>query len=277
MNNFFSIFFVTGLLLFLSNCGSKQEQTDIVANNMTHSYFHWEDDFSVEEKEMLTHWVGIIYFNTTRTLGDYNFDIHFYMHRSESNNSPVPWAHTIRDTIQGVAFHVSPSFPIDTFLNDWTAQHEISHLSTPFFGKEHSWFAEGYATFMQYQVMSTQGVYTEEYIEKRYTTRIGECKNPYQSTSTLPEVSDSLRSIYNYADYYWAGTSYFYKLDKQLENQHDKRLTEIMQVYGECCRQDYDNPLHFVAQLDAIIGDTLAASLYDDYTTKPAYLLFEDF
>ena len=154
MKDYMRLLTILGLLL-VSYTGWAKELPKNIA-------WHWEDHFTPVEKEKLVDWLEQTTEAVQSTLGTYPFTIHFYMHRRDYANEPVPWAHTSRGSEQAVHFHVDPNYELKEFLADWTAPHEISHLSIPFLGKENSWFAEGYATYLQCQVMYTMGEYNQQ-------------------------------------------------------------------------------------------------------------------
>ena len=56
-------------------------------------------------------------------------------------------------------------------MNDWTAPHEMSHLAIPYIGEKEVWFAEGFASFMQYQVMMEMGVMTKVLADRAYHSK----------------------------------------------------------------------------------------------------------
>ena len=105
--------------------------------------WHWEDRFSRQEQQKLKKWLFTITYGVEQTLGIYPFEVHYYIHRRNFASEPVPWANTDRNYKQSVHFHVDPSFSFQEFIDDWTAPHEISHLSIPFVGRNQSWFSEG--------------------------------------------------------------------------------------------------------------------------------------
>ncbi|UTW67031.1 hypothetical protein KFE94_02645 [bacterium SCSIO 12643] len=243
-----------------------------ISNNIV---WHWENRFSKDEVSQIKSWLKEIDQAVIHTLGKYNFEMHFYIHRSKRGDEPVPWAHTSRSEEQGVHFHVNMDYDVDEFLNDWTAQHEISHLSIPFLGSSNAWFSEGYATFMQYKIMQNQGVYTAEQVSKRFLTRIAECKENYQSDQPLPKVADSLRQKWEYPDMYWGGFTFFYVLDKQLQKNHEMQLTELIDAYVDCCRKNHSSPEELCKSWDNILGSKIASDLLFQYKNEPARDIFK--
>ncbi len=239
--------------------------------------WHWENRFEKQEVHKIKQWLSVIDVAIIDTYGKYPFDMHFYIHRSKSGNEPVPWAHTTRGKDQGVHFHVNTTYSITEFLTDWTAQHEISHLSIPFVGKENTWFSEGYATYMQCQVMQVQGVLTSDDVKYKYATKLANCKQAYQSDLTVPQAADSLKKAWNYPALYWGGASFFWKLNAQYSSEIQKTLPRVIAEYVKCCRIGHRSPEEICETLDQITETKIASKLLNDYKTEPARLMFEEF
>ena len=238
--------------------------------------WHWENRFNREEVAQVKSWLNTVNTSVSKTFGKYPFDVHFYIHRAKKGNEPVPWAHTSRGEKQSVHFHVNMDYSLEEFLEDWTAQHEISHLSIPFVGRENSWFSEGYATFMQYQVMMVQGVYSEVEVQQKYKARVAKCKSSYQTNLTFPVAADSLKGVWNYPDMYWGGVSFFWSLNKEYQENTHQPLTDVITKYVACCRVRESTPEEFCLVLDSITKTKIASNLLMKYETQPAYLIFED-
>ena len=137
---------------------SGKSDNDPVVEAQTGLVWYWEDTFAKEEKTMVELWVNKVHDATTKLLGPYPFDIHYHIYERANSREPVPWANTWRYPEQSIHFYIDPEYKYESFIEDWTAPHEISHLSLPYIGERNSWFAEGYASFMQYQVMKTMGI-----------------------------------------------------------------------------------------------------------------------
>lgn len=105
--------------------------------------WNWRDKFSLQEKRELRQWITRTASPIEDQVGPYPFTINVHFYRREGRGEPVPWAKTRRPGEEGVNFYVDPSFSLNTWLSDWTAPHELSHLLIPYVGREHSWFAEG--------------------------------------------------------------------------------------------------------------------------------------
>jgi len=211
------VFIVITNIFVLTNCTTDSVVTDpkMTENKQTNVYetwYYWEDSFSKEEKNKLKEWIQQISTVMHQTLGIYQFNLHYHFHQS-TGNEPVPYAHTSRKTDhQAVHFYVNPKFSLDNFLSDWTAQHEISHLSLPFVGKSNMWFSEGYATYMSRQIMVNQGYYTGEEFDSIYYYRIANDENIMSYPElTVFELCNKLKQ-FSYSSLYYTGSVSFSRL-----------------------------------------------------------------
>lgn len=191
----------------------------------------WKDNFNQAEKAKLTEWINGVGKATTEVLGKYPFKVNIYMHRKNDAREPVPWANTVRDDEQGVHFHVDPSYPLKDFQEDWTAAHEISHLSIPYIGREHMWFSEGYASFMQWKILEQQGIYSEDEVNEKYAVRLQRAMNKYDEEDRYLAVYQRLRKRFDYPAVYWGGACYFFQVDAELQQKHNLSLPLVIQAY----------------------------------------------
>ena len=277
--------FVSFLVAFISwscidmNPNKDNDVISITETTATTSkiIWHWENRFNREEVFLVKSWLNKVYGHTQSVLGNYPFDIHFFIHKSDSDSEPVPWAHTTRDDKQGVHFHISTKFTLEEFLADWTAPHEISHLSIPFVGQSQMWFSEGYATFMQVQVLNSQGVYSDEELKDKFNFKFSSCKSSYQSNQPMVDVVDSLKKEWNYPHIYWGGASFFWKLNQRLISEKGISLMDVLKKYEQCCRVNEGSPEEICADFDTISKSRIASNLLIQYQTQPAHLIFAEF
>ena len=230
----------------------------------------WEDSFDENEKIKLTNWIEEVSSAVSETLGKYPFEIKLYIHRSENAGEPVPWAHTIRSKEQGVHFHVNPDFSLDEFKNDWTAQHEISHLSIPFVGKSNMWFSEGYASYMQYQVMWHQGVLTTAETNEKYKAKLKVNMPKYDSDDNFLEVSARLKKNYDYPAVYWGGACFFIQANTKLMKQKNISLNGVIRKYQQNGRNTDDNIEDVIVSLDRISDSKIFSELMETFINGSA-------
>ena len=233
--------------------------------------WHWEDRFSDADKEKLTRWVTETVAGVERLVAPYPFDVHIHFHRTWSTRGPVPWANTVRSRRQGVNFNVDPRYSSGELLANWTASHELSHLLLPYLGRRHSWFAEGFASYMQYQVMLELGVITEKQAQARYQARIGRAERRYDMDDTpFVEAAPTLRARRQYPTMYWGGAVYFLRVDRELR-ETGQSLVEVVRDFVECCRSNTRGLNRLVAELDRLSGGTIFKEQLDLIRTEPGF------
>ncbi len=188
---------------------------------------------------------------TIETLGGYLFTVNLYINRKPSKE-PLPWAMTIRDGEQGIQFHIDTKYSLKEFQMDWTAAHELSHLSIPYVGRSNMWFSEGYASFWQWQILMQQGLYSEKEVMAKYMAKFNRIKGSYDTSESFLNSSNSLKSRHNYPGVYWGGACYFFKVNELLKSKHNTSLGEVIKIYQTTYRLK-DEGLHdVILSLDKI-------------------------
>jgi len=202
--------------------------------------WHWEDDFSTMEQDKVVDWLNSVTGAVESTLGVYPFTLHFYIHRRKGSSEPVPWASTRRHYVQGVDFYIDPSFSLQAFLDDWTAPHEISHLSIPYLGRDQSWFAEGFASYMQYQIMQKLGICSEQQVGEIYAEKIERVRPYYDRDQDFVKVA------------------------------HGRKFTGFIKEYLHCCRLRDESFEELIESWDRLLGEPLFSELLRSYQSGPA-------
>ncbi|UTW63177.1 hypothetical protein KFE98_03200 [bacterium SCSIO 12741] len=232
--------------------------------------WHWEHDFTAEEKNRLMDWVLETHEAVKKRIGVYPFTMQVHFYRRDDSSEPVPWANTWRWPGQQLHFHVDTRYSQKEFLEDWTAPHEISHLAIPYLGEKDAWFAEGFASFMQYQVMEEMKILNSEQVLEKYKAKMEMMRSYYQVDETMATRAQELREQKNFPAMYWGGCSLFLKWDARLQQEKGIRFTELFETYLNCCRQKDSNRDDVVASLDQISGTTIGSELIHQYTQMPA-------
>ncbi len=233
--------------------------------------FHWEDRFSQSEKTKVKLWLTETHDALEQLVGKLPFTTQLYIHRTRAGE-PVPWANTERSRIQGVHFHIDPRFSLEEFRADWTAPHELSHLVLPYVGRSNSWFAEGFASYMQYQVMHQMGVLNTNDMRRRYKKNVDRAARRYSHhTTPFASAAGRLRAERNYPTMYWGGAAFFLQADTWLMNENRPGLVAALNSYTQCCRMQDHKLNDLVATLDQLTGSRMLSQLLTHFKTQPGF------
>ncbi|MDU0354720.1 hypothetical protein RS130_13060 [Paraglaciecola aquimarina] len=226
------------------------------------------------KKSLLTEWVtkGV---NATRaTLGVYPNTLNFYLYPKKAKQ-PVPWAHTRRDEHESVHLYVDSRFPLDKFIKDWTIYHEIAHLAIPYLGSKYSWLSEGFASFMQYQIMHQAGILAGS-LHSNYHQKISPHLRWFNSELTAASIAQRLMKNEQYPAAYWGSAYFFVLADKQLRQAHQVNLVELISHYQDCCRQNDNNVHDLMQSLDNMLETKILANLLQQYENAAAKTLYPE-
>ncbi len=236
--------------------------------------FHWEDRFTESEQEKLERWIVEVDAALTKLTGPAPFKKHIHFHRLQDAREPVPWAHTTRGRRQGVHFHVDPAFSLAAFRADWTASHELSHLIIPYLGRRHAWFAEGFASYMQYQVMAAGGMVSAQELDAIYRRRFERAAGGYGFDDlSFVDAATRLHAARQYPTLYWGGAVFFWNTDRALRAR-DSSLTSTLRRYLQCCRMANDNLDTLVARLDGLSTGSTFADELQKFRVNPGFPQF---
>lgn len=205
-------------------------------------------------------------------VGPYPFDVHVTFHRRDGAREPVPWANTRRGRRQGVHFHVDPRFSLHELRSDWTAPHELSHLALPYLGSQHAWFAEGFASYMQYQVMQAMGVITPAEAAQRYDGKLALAARRYRYPGKpFALAAPRLRAEGNYSTMYWGGAAYFLQVDAALRQHAGRDLSMVLRDYVACCRRSGGDLGLLLDELDRLSRTTLFREYYRRFQVEEGF------
>lgn len=229
------------------------------------------ESFSTTEKNKLQLWLNQSFQATSTLLGPYPFTAELYLTKRQSATEPVPWAYTQRMQQQQVYFEVDTSYSLDEFRQDWTAAHEFSHLALPLLDKEDKWFAEGFASFMQYQVLLQQQQLkgTADYW---YQQKLQPLAAILENTELdLVQQSKNWLQQRRYKQAYWASCLFFIEADHLLKQQNSS-LATVIRRYQQQNRLEDQNLQQLIRSLDQLQAKPLFAPLLQKYQQQSTQL-----
>lgn len=198
--------------------------------------WYWEDHFTAAQKQDLTQWVIDTNRGIEKIFGDLPYSFNVYFHRLAGGKEPVPWAHTSKGRSKSVHFYVDMKHSMPRFKQDWTAPHELAHLLFPYLGQNSAWFAEGIASYLQYQIMYANQVISWNQGVDKLEERFKRARRYKQYDNiSIVELSKIVRQTGAYVRLYWGGASYFTHVDKTLYEEKNIRLNDVIREYLKCC------------------------------------------
>jgi hypothetical protein len=233
---------------------------------------HWQHRFSETQQQQLQQWLDFSADATTALLGPYPFTMQLYLYH-RPGKEPVPWANTWRDGAQQVHFYVDPRFNLSHFQQDWTGYHEMAHLALPFLGKDHAWFAEGFASFMQYQIMAQAGVIDSA--TNAIGAKFARQRQHYLNQHSMRDNARKLLKARRYAAGYWGGAQFFVIADQLLQQHHKGSLAQLIARYQQCCRLKDDSLEQVIASLDKLSDSQLFSDLLQQFSQQDASTLLQ--
>ena len=230
------------------------------------------EEFPKAEQQKLRLWLDQSFNAANHLLGPYPLRTHVYLSRRTASE-PVPWAYTQRMDKQQVFFQVDSSFDLSEFQQDWTAAHEFSHLALPLLDREDLWFAEGFASYMQYLVLQQQQQLTGS-PASRYQQKLQQVA-PLLQTSKLTLVAQVKLWLQQrrYKAAYWGSTLFFIEANHRLEQQNIN-LPELIQLYQRQNRLKDNNLQQLINSLDALLKSAVFGPLLQKYQQQPAQELW---
>jgi len=229
------------------------------------------ESFSSTEKNKLQLWLNQSFQATNAVLGPYPFTAELYLTKRQNADEPVPWAYTQRMQQQQVYFEVDTRYSLDEFQQDWTAAHEFSHLALPLLDREDKWFAEGFASFMQYQVLQQQQQLkgTPDYW---YQQKLQPLAAMLEHTELdLVQQSKNWLQQRRYKQAYWASCLFFIEADHLLRQQKSS-LAAVIRHYQQQNRLKDQELQQLIRSLDRLLPKPLFAPLLKKYQQQSAKL-----
>ena len=219
--------------------------------------FAWEDEFSAAEQAQVQRWLTATHAAVERYIDPFPFPVRVILHRRDGASEPTPWANTWRGQPQSIHFYIDTRFPLEDFLADWTAPHEFSHLILPYLGRDNSWYAEGFASYLQHSVMVELGVIDEAEALRRRDRKM------QAAVAVLDDLDEpmldripEMKRGGSFPTLYWGGAVYFERVDMALREEGSS-LQQVLRDFLACCRLQRRSLADLTATLDRVSGTTV--------------------
>lgn len=236
----------------------------------------WRSEFSGNEKIKLEQWLTKAAHTARQLYGQLPLPkSRIVIHRSRrTSNSPVPWAKPIRAGSQGIEFYVDVDQPLKSFLSDWTAPHEFSHLFIPYPGQQDLWLSEGFASYYQNVLMAREGILTPEAAWRKLYEGFARAERDRNGRWNLRELSADRRGRGGTMRVYWSGALLFLEVDLALRRSSEGRqsLDNVVEAFNSCCRDEKHSwrGVELMAKFDQLSGTGLFSNLYRRYAESTA-------
>lgn len=145
---------------------------------------------------------------------------------SKSRHSPVPWGEVQRGGYPAVHFFIDPAKSQQTFEQDWTASHEMSHLFVPKTLWRDRWLSEGIASYYQNVLRARGGILSKDEAWQKLREGFARGRRDFNHRS--------LRNVNQTMHLYWGGVAIYFLADLRLREQ-DSSLEMVLQRFNECC------------------------------------------
>jgi len=187
---------------------------------------------------------------------------------SGAQGEAVPWAQVLRGGAPAAHFFVDQHRPLDEYLEDWTAAHELSHMLLPYVARRDAWLSEGFASYYQNVLRARAGMLSEQAAWKKLFAGFQRGRKDTR-TATLAEISRDMHRQGAYMRVYWSGAAIALLADVELRKRSAGRhsLDTAMQAVAECCLPSDRRwrAREVFSLMDEATGDVVFAELYDRY------------
>ncbi|MFW2404099.1 MAG: hypothetical protein ACN4GT_04970, partial [Gammaproteobacteria bacterium] len=234
----------------------------------------WRGDYSADQQEKLRNWLSTVGQTVTLLNGRLPRDtIRIELTAYASAGEAVPFAMVKRRNPQGVEFYINPSQPLEAFVTDWTAYHELSHLFIPYPGNADVWFSEGLASYYQNVLQYRGGLLTEqEAWQKLFNGFMRGRNDDRHSEMSLGDLSPRMRTEHAFMRVYWSGALYFLEADLAVRKHSAgaARLDTILADYGDCCLEQRRRwtGRQIAGEFDRLAGARIFVPLFERYAAS---------
>ena len=189
-------------------------------------------------------------------------------------DGPVPWGQVRRGGGASVHLFVNQTLDLDTFISDWTASHEFSHLFHPYLGSNGRWLAEGIASYYQNISRARVGQLTQLAAWQKLHAGFGRGSKA-SGRQTLRQANRRMREQGGYMRVYWTGAAIAMLADVELRQQTQGRvsLDTVLAEFAACHlpSEKMWRVEDFLNTLDDIGESNIFMALYRNYADSTRF------
>jgi len=198
---------------------------------------------------------------------------------SSWDQSAVPFGRVVRDGGETIELLVDPRRPEESFLGDWTATHEFSHLMLPYVSRDQRWISEGFAQYYQNVLLARAGRYTQQQAWQKLRDGLERGRDSVPGLSPNEATGGGERN--SRMKIYWSGAALALMADIELRrrSQGAESLDLVLDRLQACClpsRRIWSGRDLF-EKLDALIDEPMFVELYERHADAPGFPDFESF
>jgi predicted metalloprotease with PDZ domain len=178
----------------------------------------------------------------------------------------VPWAHVLRGGGAAAEFFVDETRSLNSFREDWTASHELSHMLLPYVTRDDRWLSEGLASYYQNVLRARDGRLSEQQAWQRLHRGFERGRAGTGGGSLARATRSGWGSTMRV---YWSGAAIMLKADSELRMLTGGRqsLDSALGVLQECCFENERTwqARELLSELDRITGTSIFTDLYREH------------
>lgn len=191
--------------------------------------------------------------------------------------SAIQFGRVVRDGGETIELMIDPTKPGESFLGDWTATHEFSHLMLPYINRNERWISEGFAQYYQNVLLARAGRYTEEHAWRKL--RDGLERGRESSPALSPNQAAAGDERNSRMKIYWSGAALALMADVELRRRSggEESLDLVLDRLQACClpsRRTWSGRELF-EKFDSLIDVPLFVDLYDRYADTQGFPDYE--
>ncbi len=159
----------------------------------------------------------------------------------------------------------------ETLVTDWTAVHELTHLTMPLLKSGDAWLSEGVATYYQEVLRVRAGLQTEE--EGWANILDGFARGSRVGTRrTLKNEARDMRETGAYRRVYWGGTAFVLEADVTLRARTGASLDQLIsRSQGAWPRRNTWQGRAVMHRFDRLAGEGVLVPLFDRYADSRTF------